>query len=183
MSKTMKKILLPLIAVVALVSIATGCENDDQSKARKDDEKVSADSLRRMQDSQPAGVYDWSQYRETLNSVNDAKANTTQTTSFFFLEGVGLVSSCPSIGFPLPSTAQITNPEQKEDGVTLPQVEPTGVYTGESTGTYTLCVDSDGRPYADYWEGYVKTVTGPAKWDGEKVVLTGKPTGDFTKGE
>lgn len=36
---------------------------------------------------------------------------------------------------------------------------------------------------ASYWEGYVQTVTGPAKWAGKKVVLTGKPTGDFSKGK
>lgn len=98
-----------------------------------------------------------------------------------------LVGSCPSIGFPIASTTQLTNPEvekgPRESRITLPQVEPTGVYTGESTGTYTICVDDEGRPYASYFEGYVQTVTGPATFRDGQVELTGKPTGEFTKGE
>ena len=29
----------------------------------------------------------------------------------------------------------------RQAAYTLPQVEPTGVYTGDSSGTYTVCVD------------------------------------------
>lgn len=175
-----------IIAIFLLATVLlAGCSGDNKS-SNKTDAETSEANLSRQQKSQPTPVYDWSQYRQTLIEITNAKADTTQTTSFFFLEGVGLVNTCPSIGFPVPSTAQLTNPEvekgPRESRISLPQVEPTGVYTGESTGTYTVCIDGDGKPYAAYWEGYVQTVTGPAEFRDGRVVLTGKPTGDFTTG-
>ncbi|HEX8226283.1 MAG TPA: hypothetical protein VF572_00275 [Candidatus Saccharimonadales bacterium] len=87
---------------------------------------------------------------------------------------------CPSIGFPLPSTAQLTNPDQKLDSydAVVPQAEPNGVYTGNSEGTYVICVASSGTKYISYWEGSVQTEGGPAKWDDDKgrIILDGKPT-------
>jgi hypothetical protein len=67
--------------------------------------------------------------------------------------------------------------------VALPQVEQTGIYTGDSTGTYVVCVDAQGRAYGDYWEGFVRTVTGPAEWNSEtgQVELVGPPSFDFTE--
>lgn len=188
----MKKITAITITALLAVGIA-GCSSDSSAKtnSRENDEAASSAALTRQQKSQPTPVYDWSQYRQTLIEITDAKANATQTTTFFFLEGIGLIGSCPSIGFPVPSTAQITNPDQKVDGggsqgdgsISLPQVEPTGVYTGDSSGTYTVCVDDNGKPFASYWEGYVQTVSGPATYKDGRVVLTGKPTGNFTKGK
>lgn len=176
---------MPVLAVLALFSLSSCTSDNASNEAAKKDRQASAASLQKQQQSQPTPIYDWSQYRQTLIEVTDAKANATQTTSFFFLEGVGLIGSCPSIGFPVPSTAQLTAPETKMSryDLVIPQVEPVGVYTGESTGTYTLCVDDDGQPYANYFEGYVQTVTGPAKFEDGQIVLTGSPTGDFTKGE
>lgn len=171
---------------IALTLAVAGCNMDEKrNDPNKADRKTSEESLRRQQKAQPVPVFDYSQYRQNLIEITTAKADATQTTSFFFLEGIGLVSSCPSIGFPIPSTAQLTNPEAKvrDQDLALPQVEPTGVYTGHSTGTYTICIDGNGRPYASYWEGYVQTVTGPAEFRDGQVVLTGKPTGEFTKGK
>lgn len=64
-------------------------------------------------------------------------------------------------------------------------MEQTGVYTGDTAGTYVICLDGEGRPYANYDEGYVKVVSGPARWDYDKhmVVLTGAPTGGFSTSE
>lgn len=178
----MKKI--TAIALTAILALAAfGCASE--SNANKSDRKASEESLQRQQKSQPTPIFDYSQARQNLIEIVTAQAETTQTTSFFFLEGIGLVGSCPSIGFPIASTTQLTNPEAKvkDHDFTLPQVEPSGVYTGDSTGTYTICVDPDGNPYANYFEGYVQTVTGPAEFVDGQVKLTGDPTGDFTKGE
>lgn len=176
-----------ILATIAVTILAlAGCTSDNASnEAAKKDRESSAASLQKQQASQPVPVYDWSQYRQSLIEITTAKAETTQTTTFFFLEGVGLIGSCPSIGFPVPSTAQLTAPETKmsRHDLAIPQVEPVGVYTGESTGTYTLCVDGNGAPYANYFEGYVQTVTGPAKFEDGQIKLTGKPSGEFTKGK
>lgn len=178
----MKKVILITVTVLGLLWLV-GCGQSGQS-GNKADSKASEASLKAQQKSQPTPIFDFSQYRQNLIEIVTAQAEVTQTTSFFFLEGVGLVGSCPSIGFPIASTTQLTNPESKNKNsdVVLPQVEPTGVYTGPSTGTYTICVSDKGKAYASYFEGYVQTVTGPASFVNGQVELTGKPTGGFTKG-
>lgn len=182
-----RKIILPLVALVAFFGLAASSCDDGGKSSNKSDEAVSDRIQGRMQDSQPTPEFDFSQQRQNLIEILTAQADTTQTTSFFFLEGVGLVGQCPSIGFPIPSTAQLTNPSAekgpRESRVVLPQIEPNGIYSGESTGTYTICVDDDGKAYASYFEGYVQTVTGPADFVDGKIKLTGKPTGGFTKGK
>lgn len=173
----MKKI-LTIIAAAALLS---GCTD---ATAMSNDQKVTNSQLEKYQQVQPVPMYDWSQYRQTVIDVTAAQANSVATTTFMFNMGTAdPIDQCPSIGFPVPATAQLTNPEQItwQDGSNsqvIPQAEPNGTYTGDSQGTYIVCVASDGTKYIDYWEGSVKTTGGPAHWDYDKhrVVLDGKPT-------
>lgn len=179
-----------IFAAVALV-IAVGtaaCTDGGANDATDKDERTSAQALADLQRAHPTPSFQRSQLRQNLIDIATAQAESTVTTSFFFLEGVGVVSECPSIGFPIASTAQLTNPDQQagsRDGgyYALPQVEPTGVYTGESSGTYVICVDAKGDAYARYWEGYVQTVTGPAEFVDGQVKLTGPSSFDFDNGE
>ena len=60
---------------------------------------------------------------------------------------------------------------------------PTGIYTGDSSGTYVICVDAKGEAYARYWEGYVQAVSGPAEFRDGQVVLIGPSSFDFDNGE
>jgi hypothetical protein len=180
----------PLIAaaIVAGALFCGACTDDKNESATERDEQASAQALDDLQSAHPTPSFERSQLRQNLIDIIGAQANATQTTSFFFLEGVGSVGSCPSIGFPIPSTAQLTNPDRetgpRESRVVLPQVEPTGIYTGDSTGTYIICVDAQGEAYARYWEGYVQTVTGPAELDANgEVILVGPPSFDFSNGE
>jgi len=60
------------------------------------------------------------------------------------------------------------------------QIDPNGVYQGNSTGTYVICLNAQGKPYAVYWEGFVQAVTGVARWNGHGVDLVGEPSFNFT---
>ena len=62
-------------------------------------------------------------------------------------------------------------------------MEQTGIFTGDSTGTYVMCVNDAGDPYAFYWEGFVSTVSGAAQFVDGQIELIGQPTGEFTTGE
>lgn len=179
---TRNKTIGSIVAIILMLAALAGCY--DQGSTGKD-EKTAEEQLERFQRAQPVPTFDYSQQRENLIDINTAQAETTETTSFFFLEGVGLVNQCPSIGFPIASTAQLTNPEQKVNrhDLALPQIEPNGVYTGQSTGTYTVCIDGDGNAYGVYWEGYVYTTTGPAEFENDRITLTGSPTANFSEGE
>lgn len=187
----MKKIAI-LAAGLALILGLSACAPEG-SAANEKEQEVAQQQLEGFLRSQPVPVFTWSQLRQNLIEIETAQANTTATTTFFFNQGVvDPIAVCSSIGFPIPSTYQLSNPEQVErhsgDGggnISFPQLEANGVYTGDTTGTYAICVDGNGKAYADYWEGFVKTVTGPATWDYDKhqVVLTGAPTGDFSTGK
>jgi hypothetical protein len=177
----MKK-LLSLLAVLTIFALS-GCSANN---AVTNDSKVTNDQLQTYQANQPVPHFDWSQYRQTVIDVETAEVNGVATTTFMMNFGVDPISSCPSIGFPVASTAQLTNPEQityanlpmgSEVG-TISQAEPNGVYTGTSSGTYVVCVSPAGAKYIVYWEGAVFTLGGPAHWDFTKhsAVLDGDPT-------
>lgn len=183
----MKK--LTMIAAV-LMLLLVGCSSPNGNKP-KSDKEISKEIEERYLRNQPIPKHDWSQYRQTLLEIEEAQITTIATTTFFFNQGTDApIDSCPSIGFPLPTTAQLSNPQRTvsgphQSGLTLPSMEPTGVYTGDSSGTYVLCTDAEGRPYANYWEGFVKTVSGVAVWDDAagRVKLTGAPSFEFTEGK
>ncbi len=185
-TKTAIRKLWPAALIIAGLAVtASSCEDE----ATREDRETAAASLNRLNDSQPVPEFRWSQIRQNLIEITRAQAETTQTTSFFFNMGVvDPITVCPSIGFPIPTTAQLTNPLQRVrsgNGAVIAQVEQTGIYTGDSTGTYVICIDATGAAYAQYWEGFVSTVAGPAEWDQTKgqVQLIGPPSFDFSSGE
>ena len=142
-----------------------------------------------LEASQPIPHYNWSQIRQTAIDAEDIAANGAQTTSFFFQMGdQDPIFSCPSIGMPVPDTAQLSNPDQVEwnsagsDGISSAvtgQMDPDGIYApSSSSGTYVICVNSSGAKYLQYWEGDVMTVAAAAQWDTATHALkvTGAPT-------
>ncbi len=182
----MKKIILSTFAVMLFGVSLAACSSTTPS-AVSQEQRATANDLQQLLQSQPVPNFNWSQLRQTLIDIETAQAQTTQTTSFMFNMGVtDPISSCPSIGFPLAATTELTNPKQAVwnsngsglSGVSIAQIDPNGVYSGNSTGTYVLCVNADGSTYVDYWEGYVQTVSGPAVWDEatHSIKLTGPST-------
>lgn len=174
-----------LLVPLSFVLMASSCSNN--SEAARNERSISNDSQEVYQDVQPIPRYSRSQLRQNLIEITNAQANPTPTTSFFFNMGVAdPIDFCPSIGFPIPSTMQLTNPDQyygHSSGAVLALPEPTGVYTGDSTGTYVVCLDDRGQAYGDYWEGFIKTVSGVATWDyDQKRIVVEEVSGDFTSG-
>ena len=182
----MKKIVI-IGAAIALPVLLGASSCDDQSAVNADETQTNS-QLSIYQKNQPVPLHDWSQYRQTVIDMEAAQVSVVATTSFFFNQGVEKpFKTCPSIGFPVPTTAQLTNPDQVVGGngggnVTVGQMEPTGVYTGDSSGTYVVCIAPNGDKYLSYWEGFVQTEGGPAEWiEGKGVVLTGPATAVSTE--
>jgi hypothetical protein len=175
------KIAMTLSGILFGGVILSACGNNAQTNAFTNDQNNSAQALVQLQKAQPTPVFKYSQLRETLIEIESAQANTTQTTTFFFNQGVADPTfSCPSIGFPLASTTELTNPDQivnsHSNQSVISQSDPTGVYAGASTGTYVVCVANNGTTYLDYWEGFVQTVSGPAVWSNGGIHVTGPST-------
>lgn len=149
-------------AVAAAAIGISACGTSPQAR----DQNISTSILQQYENAQPVPQFSYSQIRATAIDIETAQAHTTQTTTFFFNQGVAQPTySCPSIGFPVASTTQLTNPQQNNGGVPLDQIDPNGIYSGQSTGTYVVCVGTNGQTYLDYWEGFVQTVSGAATWD------------------
>jgi hypothetical protein len=172
------------LSAIALVGLAS-CEMNNAPAANKQDQQTMGDIASRMQNAQPIPAEPWSQYRQTLIDAETAQMRGTQTTTFVFSRGAGgqgnPIFSCPSLGFPVPASAQLSNPSQPlwgSNGASnvIGQMEPNGVYTGETSGTYVICAGSGGKPYLVYAEGDAQTVGGPAEWRDGKITLTGDPT-------
>ena len=183
MNKNIIKRASAAVIVIAAAFALSACTEDARAKDEKTSEKILAD----LQKAQPVPQFPYSQIRQNLIEVITAQAEATATTSFFFNQGVERpIMSCPSIGFPIASTTQLTNPDQLisgSSGAVISQVEPTGTFTGDSTGTHVICRDADGRGYDVYWEGFVGAVTGPAIWSENGIELIGAPTASFSTGE
>ena len=169
-----RKSLVILGAVLAFFACsANACNSATNSDANATDKQ-----LTQYQRVKPIPFHDWSQYRQTLISIDEAQAHGTATTTFFFLMGVpNPIKVCPSIGYPVPSTAQLTNPLQDVGQTSIGLMEPNGTYTGDSQGTYAVCV-IQGKAAPTYWEGEVHAEPGPAHWDKSqgRVVNDGPPT-------
>jgi hypothetical protein len=183
----MKKILIATAAVATMLTLAA-CDSTSAGSAVNADKAKTDTQLSRYQKNQPIPQSDYSQLRQTVIDAEMAQIHGVATTTFFFNQGTpNPVESCPSIGFPVPSTAQLTNPQQLVGnggssgyyGVgTIAQQEPNGVYTGDSAGTYVICVAPNGTKYINYAEEYAHTVGGAAHWDKTQgmIVLDGAPT-------
>jgi hypothetical protein len=180
----------PLLAALALVAVLAGCSSLKANEARRLETEQQLTSTQALLNNQPLPVVTWSQLRQNLIELARAQSDTTQTTSFFFNQGIAEpVMSCPSVGFPIPNTMSLSNPWQPSGGpetgnIAVGQIDPTGVYVpASSSGTFVICVNAQGLAYASYWEGFVQTVTGPAVWNREahQVELTGPPSFKFSK--
>lgn len=189
----MRKYLKVVIALVFIVALAAACEDGDPENASSRDEHTAQSQLARYQEAQPAPEFDWSQVRQNLIEIETAQVQSTQTTTFFFNQGTDApIGQCPSIGYPIPTTNQLTNPSQVVEvdtpgqggaAVTTGQIEQTGVFTGDSTGTYVMCVNGNGEAYAFYWEGFVAAVSGAAEFANGEIRLIGDPSFDFSERE
>lgn len=188
----MRRIVSLVLAATVVAAVLAACGSGNNGN-RLESRAQAADTFG-LELSQPIPHYNFSQIRQNLIELETAQADGVQTTSFFFNQGVANpVQSCPSIGAPIPTTDQLSNPDQviKDNtglnngggNVTIGQMDPNGVYSGQSSGTYVMCVSPAGKAYADYWEGFVQTVFGAAHWDAatHQIVLDGPPSYKFTK--
>jgi hypothetical protein len=181
------------IAVLVLAAVASlsACTSSSPAKnVTKSDQQQGADQQQIYRTNQPIPKYDWSQYLQTLIDMEGAQVHGVATTSFFFNAGVrDPIEVCPSIGFQVPSTSELTNPLQLvsngdysnggtyfQSGV-IGQQDPNGAFTGNSSGSYVVCVGPGGRKWYQDAEENAHVVGGPAHWDPTKgIVMDGVPS-------
>jgi hypothetical protein len=135
-------IIIPWLLLLCIVLSAEACDTPQTSS---ESNQVN-DQQTIYSNSQPLHKYDYSPERDELQQIYDARMKLTNTWTVIFSMGKPIFV-CPSRGYPIPYTTQLTNPDrlaQYPGGstatVTLPQAEPNGLYTGTSTATWVLCI-------------------------------------------
>lgn len=181
----MTAILAGLIGLSILLG-ASSCSGDSPKAVTISDQQQGASQQQIYRTNQPIPKWDWSQYLQTLIDMEGAQVHGVATTTFFFNAGVRQpIEVCPSIGFQVPSTSQLTNPWQLVGngghdsyyGVgVIGQQDPNGAFTGNSTGSYVVCLANGHKWYEDAEEN-AHVVGGPAHWDDKLgIVKDGAPT-------
>ena len=192
--KNYKRPLLALGVTAAMAFSLTACFDDTpnaKEQTQQQEQNQATNGIQQLLRAQPVHSYSYSQIRQNLQELEDSQANGSVTTSFFMHMGLNdPIFSCPAIGAPIASTTELTNPHQTEDhsgqynggNTVVDQMDPTGVYTGQSTGTYVMCVGQNGQVNPVYWEGSVLTAYGPAHWDksAHNMVIDGPSGSKFT---
>ncbi len=176
------------VAAAGVIAFAIGaCSGHGQTGLQKEHAQQAQD-FQSLVNNQPLPHVSWSQERQILIDAETAAANGTQSTSFFFVQGVrDPIFVCPSEGLGVPDTAQLSNPTQiapisgKYGGgaTVLDQADPFGVYSPpNSMGTYVICIGANGKPYLHRGEEFVHTILAPAHWDyvNHTIVVTGAPS-------
>jgi hypothetical protein len=131
----------------------------------------------------PLPEFPSSTLRQELVLIEATEALGIRSTTFAITTTGDLMWSCPSIGLPVPVTDELSNPSQvvndqysyQSDGAVVGQMDPDGVYKGDSTGTYVVCLDSNGNPYIRYAEEFADAATASAHWSATAphIVVTG----------
>jgi hypothetical protein len=179
-----------MLAVLGLV--LAGCSTSSGTGASTGDQQSQVQQQKdttQLEYVEPLPSFQYSQIRFDLIQVEAIEALGLNSTSFAFMPGITHpVWSCPSIGLPMAATDELSNPVQPQwqytggsngnsvAGVGVGQEDPNGIFQGDTTGTYVLCVDPQGRQYLQYNEGYTDTTTQPgAHWNGSAIVGVGQP--------
>ena len=182
----------PVAVGVALVFILSA---GDSSCSDQPTNATAAQLEQRQQNSQmeqflrnqPVPSFDWSLERHMLIELYAARQRATSTFSVVQSEFTGKIMwSCPSIGFPLPYSTQLTNPQQvvcregnhggEFAGAVIGQQEPNGLFPPSSSdGTWVPCVDEHGKITPVYEERKVTVFLQPMTEKDGRLVPTGAP--------
>lgn len=188
-----KRVVAGIIAIVSIFTFAACSSSQEARKGgetAKQEQQAVQTSFNKVSSSQPIPVFDWSQERQTVIDTETIRATGTISTTAGYLEGIGLIWWCPSSGAPVPSTYQLSGSTQYADIpgddtktiYPIDQGEPTGVYIGASSGTWTLCLDDNGKKFAKYWEGYVDSTIGVVtSYPADKRIRIEQATFEFTE--
>lgn len=159
-----------LVVASLLLANCSGNDGKKDNKSAEEREKEATDTgMKRMTQSQPIPVFDYSVQRQTLIEVETMQAQGTYGTAQVTTIDGTLLWWCPTLGAPIPATYQLSNPWEAEwrsgsggddAAAVTARAEPTGVYTGDSAATWIRCTDDAGTPFVMYDEAQVRWTSG-----------------------
>lgn len=183
-----------LLPVIALSACTSGGGNGGGNGNSILNQQQAADA-KQYAFVQPLPYFPFSRIRQNVIEAEAIDALGINSTTFFFINGIDHpVFQCASVGVPVPATDQLSNPSVAQwnsggssngyaiAGVPVGQMEPDGVFAGDTTGTNTLCLDGKGAEFLGYNEAYDVSFTAVAHWDPNalgpgkgQIIVTGNP--------
>lgn len=155
----MKKVIFVLLV---LASLAAGCVPAQSSyDIEQQQQEISNQEIVRNQPPPNLGGYSFE--RHIVTEVYKARNQTISTYTYIMIQMTGqIVEICPSIGYPIPYSTQITSPERIEAWTgqggyaIISNPEPNGLYPPDNAAaTIVNCVNPDGSLTPTYWEDNV----------------------------
>jgi hypothetical protein len=187
-----RKVLIPVLFLAVIGASVAACDTSTSQSAQQEQAATNSQMDQYLK-VQPIPYFDSSAMRQTLIEILKAQVTPTNTWSVeVALDGTALFM-CPSIGYPIPATDELTNPQQVvnvntgkvnganqwESGV-VSQADPNGVYGGDTAGTYILCVAPDGKYTPVYAEPNVTVFPFPVTIDPVTHRIVVDPNGAST---
>jgi hypothetical protein len=147
------------VILVAMIFVF-GCTTkaDDNIVKEKAQQATGQQALLDNQPVPDLGGYSFE--RDIVIKTYLARNGTIATYAYMFTMDGKIVEICPSIGYPIPYSTQLTNPLQAMTSYTNDPVvgnpEPNGLYTpSNAAATLVQCVNPDGSVSPTYIEWYV----------------------------
>jgi hypothetical protein len=160
----MKKFLV-FVAVLLLAFVLTGCLTTTQSDIEQSQQAAGVKSITQNQPVPDLGGYSFE--RQIVIETYLARNSTISTWAYMITMDGKLIEICPSIGYPIPYSTQLTNPQaltySHAEGVgyvegAIANPEPNGLYPpGDAAATLVQCVNADGSVSPVYIEWYVES--------------------------
>jgi len=155
-----RKLLALIPVAIAVLLFAASCTAGVDNKQDKSNQQEI------LNINQPNHIYLWSYQRSILQQIEDFQATQIVDTWSVWVSDFGEpMGMCPSKGFPISYTTQLTNPRQEvgDKGAVIDLADPIGVYpVGTSDATWVLCL-IDGKAYPQRLESKVNTYIYPVK--------------------
>lgn len=171
--RNLKKTAAALIAAAALV-VTAACTSTNGAGDVQEHQQQQNDTTQ-MELILPLPHFTYSAMRYEMIVEEAIQAFGISSTTFFFNQGTREpISSCASVGLPIPADSSLSNPWQPQnatDGngnyntVAVGQMDPNGLYMGPTSATYILCKTTTGGTYMAHAEEFVHAVTAQAYWD------------------
>lgn len=161
---------MKIITILALAATLTACgeiQPSAEQKQKRATDKLMADAEQRV------GMPRITNFTEKriANLIAELRDQPNLSTYTYTIDMQGKAHCLGrSIGFGLPYTTQITNPQKIADAnvnygyAILPQAEPNGLYSSDSTSaTWVLLVGPTGKPEPTYVETEITVSLSPLR--------------------
>lgn len=152
-----------IVALAALAVVVAACNGVTQSVSQEQNAvNAQQDQYNKVQ---PIPFYDYSLQRQALIDIYNSQNQNSKTWDVITSYSGQFLFMCQAVGWPIPAAAQLSNPQQiawsNSGGTTwssgvVGQAEPNGIYTGNTQGTYILCIRPDGKISPVYTENNVQ---------------------------